>query len=634
MFRIIIITFLSINIFASPKTCDKIVETWTKAYTLNVVKIDTYNLIERIPKALLNTLNIDNLFLSISDYTYLENLILAELFSEENISKYVKNDCSFVYAFIQQIIDSRKEQYLNQIKLQLKKTEKPIKRKSLDKFKKILSREEIDQEIQDLVYNKSYKKSEIQKNDFLDLQENLINEHFSDLDYIISNAILMSFDPHSRQLTKKEQKSLMEDVQGKPKMRFGYETSKNNDGTFTFKNSHESFIVKKINGIDSIGLTSYSLMKLMDVQSVLDLTIKEKIKTIYKKEDKEETIKHKRINKSLYISFDSFYTNNNDKSLSLEVYNLLEKNKDIDSIILDLRNNGGGSFLESIYLSSLFLELEQEIITIKESSSTFLNDFEIKNNIVSLFFKKPIIAFNKFCLDDNFNLIKDEWFFSHGEIHTTSPFTCYFNQKQNNSITMNYKIRYNNDDTFKEEQGEEITTFQKRNNPLIPEKYVNKKPIIILTSRFTASSSEILITAMKDHSRALVIGDDSTFGKATMQSYLGDSAITTGKIFSPRGYTYQGIGFKPDIELLSSRNFTNISESELLYNIENVNKVDESVNRNDDIQQLYMRFVKKHPILEEKEFDRELFKKQDLINFKFIKDNINLLTKKAKAINN
>lgn len=82
-------------------------------------------------------------------------------------------------------------------------------------------------------------------------------------------------------------------------------------------------------------------------------------------------------------------------------------------------------------------------------------------------------------------------------------------------------------------------------------------PLVILTSRITASASEIVAGAMKDYGRAVIVGDDHTFGKGTVQSFvhqpgrLGAIKVTTAMFFRPGGESTQHEGVPADIVLPS-----------------------------------------------------------------------------------
>jgi carboxyl-terminal processing protease len=80
-------------------------------------------------------------------------------------------------------------------------------------------------------------------------------------------------------------------------------------------------------------------------------------------------------------------------------------------------------------------------------------------------------------------------------------------------------------------------------------------PVAIMINRGSASASEILAGALRDHGRAVLVGD-RTYGKGSVQELipLGDGGgskgavkITTAYYYLPNGERIHGIGVKPDI---------------------------------------------------------------------------------------
>jgi carboxyl-terminal processing protease len=105
-------------------------------------------------------------------------------------------------------------------------------------------------------------------------------------------------------------------------------------------------------------------------------------------------------------------------------------------------------------------------------------------------------------------------------------------------------------------------------------------PLAVLTSRFSASASEILAGALQDYDRALIVGDISTHGKGTVQTlvYLsqfmdqfgwshsydpGVIKLTVKKFYRPSGASTQRDGVIPDVVLPSVNNFAKVGESAL-----------------------------------------------------------------------
>lgn len=77
-----------------------------------------------------------------------------------------------------------------------------------------------------------------------------------------------------------------------------------------------------------------------------------------------------------------------------------------------------------------------------------------------------------------------------------------------------------------------------------------KVPLVLLVNENSASASEILSGAVKDHNKGKLVGT-TTFGKGLVQSIypLGDGSaikITISKYYTPSGVCIQGIGIEPD----------------------------------------------------------------------------------------
>jgi carboxyl-terminal processing protease len=102
-------------------------------------------------------------------------------------------------------------------------------------------------------------------------------------------------------------------------------------------------------------------------------------------------------------------------------------------------------------------------------------------------------------------------------------------------------------------------------------------PLVVLTSRLSASASEILAGALQDYGRALIVGDSSTFGKGTVQTILpltpilkqnglasaenaGELKVTIRKFYRPSGASTQLRGVEADIVLPSTSDLSEIGE--------------------------------------------------------------------------
>jgi carboxyl-terminal processing protease len=82
---------------------------------------------------------------------------------------------------------------------------------------------------------------------------------------------------------------------------------------------------------------------------------------------------------------------------------------------------------------------------------------------------------------------------------------------------------------------------------------IDGKPLIVLINSGSASASEIVAGALKDHARAIIVGTRS-FGKGSVQSIIplagnGAMRITTARYYTPSGVSIQAKGIEPDIKV-------------------------------------------------------------------------------------
>ena len=108
------------------------------------------------------------------------------------------------------------------------------------------------------------------------------------------------------------------------------------------------------------------------------------------------------------------------------------------------------------------------------------------------------------------------------------------------------------------ENGEIVSTKGKKSSE--NKKYFAKKgdvidgkPLIILINYGSASASEIVAGALKDHKRAILVGENS-YGKGSVQSIIplknkGAIRLTISKYYLPSGKSISEVGITPDIKI-------------------------------------------------------------------------------------
>ena len=228
--------------------------------------------------------------------------------------------------------------------------------------------------------------------------------------------------------------------------------------------------IVKINDVQVQGKSLSEAVDLMrgPVGSGIELTIRRRgerkalIFNVVREIIQIQSVKADILEKSIgYLRLTSF-NENSGKQIEREIKKL-EKNKDVKSYILDLRNNPGGLLSQAIKISDFFLD---------------------NGEIVSTKSRKP--SENR------------KWFSKKGDL-------------------------------------------------------TNGKVLIVLINYGSASASEIVAGALKDHKRAILLGENS-YGKGSVQSIIplkNDGAIrlTVAKYYLPSGKSISEVGVSPDIEI-------------------------------------------------------------------------------------
>ena len=165
-------------------------------------------------------------------------------------------------------------------------------------------------------------------------------------------------------------------------------------------------------------------------------------------------------------------------------------------------------------------------------------------------------------------------------------------------------------------------------------------PLFTLVSRYSASASEIVAGALQDHNRAIIIGDESTHGKGTVQSMIqmnlpfnflanrnngktSAAKITIQKYYLPSGNSTQINGVKSDISIPSINMSLPVGESDL-----------ENALSNDKIAAVNFRktedqySIENETIKNLQNYAEERRKNSD--SFSYLKQNIEFFTKRRE----
>ena len=228
--------------------------------------------------------------------------------------------------------------------------------------------------------------------------------------------------------------------------------------------------IVKINNVQVQGKSLSEAVDLMrgPVGSGIDLTVRRRGErkaltfNIIREVIQVQSVKSEIIDENIgYIRLTSF--NDNSSNQIEKQIKKLKKDKNLNSFILDLRNNPGGLLSQAIKILDFFLE-NGEIVSTKSRKKS-------ENR---------------------------KWFAKKGDI-------------------------------------------------------TDGKTLLVLINYGSASASEIVAGALKDHKRAIIVGENS-FGKGSVQSIIplknrGAIRLTVAKYYLPSGKSISEVGVRPDIEV-------------------------------------------------------------------------------------
>ena len=322
---------------------------------------------------------------------------------------------------------------------------------------------------------------------FSEVLEKINQEYVDDVDQSKSmdaaiNGLLQSLDPYSAYMTPESFKSMQTETSGEfggLGIEVGMEAgvvkviSPIDDTPASKAGLKAGDYIVKIEGTQVQGKTLTEAVELMrgPVGSSLEITVRRKGKkkaiifNITREIIKVQSVKSKILNDSVgYIRLTSF--NENSSQQIKKTISKFNKNKNLNSFILDLRNNPGGLLSQAIKISDFFLE-NGEIVSTKSRRAS-------ENR---------------------------KWFAKKGDL-------------------------------------------------------IDGKSMIVLINYGSASASEIVAGALKDHKRAIIIGENS-YGKGSVQSIIplknkGAIRLTISKYYLPSGKSISEIGITPDIEVEES----------------------------------------------------------------------------------